>query len=156
MEATTADRALALLERLINSALQSMDEATAFAEAELPSVIEQLLTWKLLESVAYNLLGVALLLACCLPLLLVHRAARRARVIDESNDNMRNTPCYQRNFWWDRDGDSTENNVGFHLLSVLPIVLGVIFCAMAINLTWLQIWVAPKVYLLEYAADLVK
>jgi hypothetical protein len=26
----------------------------------------------------------------------------------------------------------------------------------AINLTWLQIWIAPKVWLIEYAAGLVK
>jgi hypothetical protein len=33
---------------------------------------------------------------------------------------------------------------------------GAIISAMLINIEWLQIWIAPKVWLLEYAAQLVK
>lgn len=35
-------------------------------------------------------------------------------------------------------------------------VIGAVFSFRFINLTWLQIWIAPKVWLLEYAASLVK
>ncbi len=54
---------------------------------------------------------------------------------------------------WESNGE-----ISFLILPLAAVfVLWVNFIiAVAINMTWLKIWLAPKLYLIEYAASLVK
>lgn len=44
----------------------------------------------------------------------------------------------------------------FSLGTILYGLIYVVFIYSYFNLTWLQIWMAPKVYLIEYAAEFLK
>lgn len=48
----------------------------------------------------------------------------------------------------------TEDSEEFILVMLLPLSLGI--AALINNLTWLKIWIAPKLFLLEYASNLIK
>ena len=122
------------LQGTLNEALVSVIESAASAKdfilAETPEVIEQLLLWKMIDSIVATLLGLAILYA-------VYRFAR----------------------WGYRDAnkDSYEQHEVLQVLgsvaSVIAVPMGV-WCAL--QLQWLKILIAPKVYLLEYAAELVR
>lgn len=64
------------------------------------------------------------------------------------------TPEFERTFTHNIRGEIYEGAavVGIVLAVTLISFSAVIFT----NLDWLQIWIAPKVYLLEYTAKLVK
>lgn len=122
--------------QIIERSLVAVDTATTFLAAEIPDVVQQLLLWHMVKGVLYTVLGLAFLTAI---------------------------PLYWK--WWlrnaerDRDGDvKLERSSDFTgamlgaIGSVVLLVLGMIL----INLTWLQIWIAPKVWLIEYAAALAK
>jgi hypothetical protein len=68
------------------------------------------------------------------------------------NDTGRNK-TYEWTFVYDADGDPHPGSIFFVLLLILW-AIGV--TGSIISLTWLKIWLAPKLYLLEYAAALVK
>ncbi|MCZ8935615.1 hypothetical protein OM264_23890, partial [Escherichia albertii] len=60
---------------------------------------------------------------------------------------------YKPTMIWESNGE-----ISFLILPLAAVfVLWVNFIiAVAINMTWLKTWLAPKLYLIEYAASLVK
>lgn len=114
------------LVRIINGATT----ATEFIIAETPDVIQQLLAWKMAESIAGWLLSAVVLLV----LIKVGKYLKRM---------------------WDNDPYSDTFMVASGCYVVVSF-LWAMTSLLALNLTWLQIWIAPKVYLIEYAAQLVK
>lgn len=142
-----AEEALA---RMIDLAIDGIEGAKSFAEAELPSVVEQLLIWKMLESlipVFFTLVlwGIAAYLLIGTP-----AALRRAKKAYENGEKW--TLMYQQ-------GTTTSilydiASLGLH--RIIPGFLAILIGLITLNFTWLQILVAPKIYLLEYASDLVK
>lgn len=48
--------------------------------------------------------------------------------------------------------DFKASGLGRIIPSIALFILGLAY----LNIEWLQIWIAPKLYLIEYAADLVK
>ena len=56
---------------------------------------------------------------------------------------------YQYKYWID---DEAGTFSPLNILLVIPLVYG----SNCINLIWLQIWIAPKLYLIEYAKDFLK
>lgn len=119
-----------VLTELANRALDGVDGMTAFSAEHLPDVLVQLLWWHGVKSGLVFFVGVfAVLVLVCLTL----KAARYIK----GKDLM----------------DYPE--------VVLPVGLGWMFALLsdffgtARNLDWLQILIAPKLYILEYAAGLV-
>ncbi len=123
------------LENTANEALRAIiDNAAAAKEfilAELPEVVQQLLMWKAAESIVECLIGIT---GIVIPLLFVRwqfkNRVKHLKVLSGGGE-----PIYALN-----------------TLLLLPAGIGF----SVINLVWLQIWIAPKVYLLEYAASLIK
>lgn len=117
------------LVELINGAQKAGTEAFLFTKEQVPDVIQQLLRWKFAEA-----LSVA---AFCLALI---------------------TLCFWVARWaWEAEGKSymDEGHAFCFMLSLLTSLISIIF--LWVNaLTALQIYIAPKVYLLEYAATLIK
>lgn len=121
--------------QIIERSLAAVDTAASFLAAEIPDVVQQLLMWHMVKSGVYMALGLALLAAI---------------------------PLYWK--WWYRNAE--RNNDGELLdggATFIGGVAGVVGSAallpsglILINLTWLQIWIAPKVWLIEYAAKLAK
>jgi hypothetical protein len=124
------------LATLIEQATTGIDASVSFLQAELPDVIYQLLLWHGVKSFIFFAIGLSIWCLWGGALLW-----RRSFVNKERNGA-------------DWDNDDIGDFVGISTISGL-----LVFFVTAIgflNLTWLQIWIAPKVWLLEYAANLVK
>jgi len=126
------------LENTANEALRAIiDNATLakeFIPAELPDVVQQLLHWEAVISGIHCAIGTCFLL---IPVVLVcWQYKNRVKHMEW----LENEPGWDTGFYF------------ANLANVFPIVIGMIWW----DFTWLKIWMAPKVYLLEYAASLVK
>lgn len=102
-------------------------KAIDFAQQQIPDVIEQLLRWNFAKSLIAFLFGIIAIGIVSFSIF-----------------------CLQKKGKWE---DFDINTVsGMMVIFIGTPSLSLVFC----NLTWLQIWIAPKVYLLEYAAKLIK
>lgn len=116
---------------LLNMTIEGLDAGVAFMQAELPVVVSQLLLWY----------GVKSLLLCLYGILAVSLTAI---------------------VWWKwfkyckNSGkiDCDEFTTIFMpaIIAIVPIVSGV----SSLNMEWLQICIAPKIWLIEYAAQFAK
>lgn len=130
-----AKQALAeMLQRMV----EGIDGAVAFSQQQIPDVVEQLLLWHMTHSLIGFATGLILFSAGVLYCTYV---ATRKPIKGESTA------------WFFMNGQRTGNEFSV-MLTLFPIAFG--FPLAALNLGWLQILIAPKLYLLEYAADLVK
>lgn len=112
---------------IINGVVSAKD----FLLEQTPEVLQQLLMWKMLESIMQVIGGAILLLSIFLYWKYV---AKNWTAIEKWN------------------GEPLFVIIGI-VLTLTNLAVGICYI---MNLTWLQIWVAPKVYLIEYAAQLVK
>ena len=118
------------LATLINQATTGIDASMGFLQAEIPDVIVQLLMWHVVKSGIFCVAGLVIFY-------FLARASHKYGIFIK--DEIKK----------DIDGVFLLLPYGLaHLLYLFPLVW--------INFTWLQIWIAPKVWLLEYAASLVK
>lgn len=125
------DKALA---EVIQRAVQGMDSAVQFLSTEIPDVLHQLLLWKFTESLLYFVFGVLqLVLGSCA----VYKWARYCLAKYSET----------RNIDW---------QAGAIFPSFVAMVVLLIVMVHTVNITWVQILVAPKVYLIEYASRLVQ
>lgn len=135
IEVTTSNLENAVAD-LITRAVAAFDAGAEFLSEQIPDVVNQLLLWKMLESL------VPLVLASLFLVLLVWFNTKQWK-------------------WWATAPDGCHvarinRDSGILVLLNLvqiPIVLGTLS---HFNLTWLYILVAPKVYLIEYATHLFK
>lgn len=121
---------------ILNKAMSGVEAGTSFLQAELPDVIHQLLAWKLASSLLAMLIGIIVIF--------VYWRLVRAFMKSEIDSALK-----------DSRGNPTT-----------PVFAGLVIggCASAVSLifiltdgsTALQIALAPKVYLIEYAASLAK
>lgn len=125
------EQANKILADLLQKASNGIDAAVSFSQAQIPDVVHQLLVWNFAASIIFSLLGIALFVAAQYAVWRIVKYLRKQ---------------------WERDGliDHPE---------VIPMVLAW-FLTLAplawVDLVWLKIWLAPKLYLIEYAASLMK
>ena len=116
--------------------------------AEIPDVIQQLLVWHAIESFIWFFIGVLLLAA---PWIVYWRWGGRGEPTEPKYGEAR----YKETLTHNRLGEVDGDGMG-------PLVLGGVVATLAgfalalNNLEWLQILVAPKLYLLEYARVLLR
>jgi nitrate reductase NapE component len=115
------------LVEIITKASQAVETGVSFLSAQLPEVIHQLLVWKAIQSGLLFMVAMLGVVACLAGQWKVHKIAVREE----------------------------ESDLYIIVLALcLPLSIAAIG---AFNwLDWLQIIVAPKLYLIEYAAKLVK
>ena len=107
--------------------IDSATQTKDFILAEIPDVVFQLLRLKFVESLIFCILGIVLAVAL-----------------------VRLDWCFYKKL---KENYSDDVELVFlTLFCNIPWVA--VFCL--INLDWLKIWIAPKVYLLEYGASLIK
>lgn len=121
------------LATLINQATTGIDASIGFLQAEIPDVIVQLLMW---HGVKSGLMMVAAILLYP-TIYLALRLIVYPFCLTEYNSKDRAV------------GETCGIGAVVALLALLP------FFGLW-NLTWLQIWIAPKIWLIEYAANLAK
>lgn len=126
---------------LINQSLALFNQGVSFLSQEIPDVVHQLLMWQLIQSLIYTV-GAAIGTAICIGLwiwvfkicLKIHRKEKESNYL------------YDGFVHW----------FPFNIGTILYAFIYCIFIYSYFNLTWLQIWIAPKVYLIEYATKLIK
>jgi uncharacterized membrane protein HdeD (DUF308 family) len=121
----------ALIE-VINRTLKGVDTTVNFLSQQIPDVIHQLLLYKAVSSFLMCLVAIAL----CIIHVSVTRVVYKIETKQKSSDAF----------------------VSIGIVGMLcgVFVWGIALRLLCLNMDWLQIWLAPKVYLLEYAANLYK
>jgi hypothetical protein len=132
--ATLKQTAEGLLVKLINSATTAAD----FLADEIPKVIKELLLWKSIYYAAKVLFGIGLGLAAWYLLQYIIHQHKKWK-----NKSTRPSDQYYDGEWW------------FLLFGVVPLA-GASFWNLSYFWNFLQIMLAPRVWLIEYAASLVK
>ena len=144
------NRSVDAAESVAGGISQATGDATAFLVAEIPDVIQQMLVWHAIESIIWFLSGVLLLTA---PWLVCWRWGGRGEPIVEPGYN--GDPRYKETLTHHRDGDIDQDGVLVLMLGgTVPTIAG--FLLAMNSLEWLQILVAPKLYLLEYARAIIR
>lgn len=122
----TLQKAVAVM---IEKAISGVDTATNFLAAEIPDVIHQLLMWNIVQNVLTAGLCLLFLLVGGVVVYKIEKAAIAAK------DYL--------NRWFP--------TFTFFIIGIAPLIIMLMSIAKA-----LKIWIAPKVWLIEYAAELVK
>lgn len=118
------------LANILTSAQESVEKATSFLSAQIPDVVHQLLLWKFTESLisfSVCLLWIFFIVGVCI--YFIRRICKSDLAIE------------------DKIGNTVMTFFGCLIFSI-PALCN-------LHLTWLKIWLAPKLYLLEYAASLI-
>lgn len=105
--------------------------AIDFASEQIPDVIHQLLVWKLAESLAYVVLGLSIIL-------IFFWTRSRVKAYVEADDGDKEIVLLYTVFC---GGLSFSIGGMFMFYNLLDVI---------------KIWFAPKIFLIEYAADLLK
>ena len=136
---TTLDQALVAI---INKTSNGIDSATTFLSQQLPDVVQQLLLWYFTYSLILTIIGI--IIASVTTYVLI-KYSGKGEIIPGSYD-------YLETLTHDDDGYLSPRTI---FTGLVALVLYIISMSL-ISLTWLKIWIAPKIFLIEYAASLVK
>lgn len=123
------------LAEIIRQTMNGLDAAVSFLSSELPDVIHQLLIWYAVKNGVYFLVGLVVLIVWLVVLVKSFKYAMKAV---------------------GNGGYAEDAFVAWFLLSLVGSIPFIASCDYLLNLTWLQIILAPKIWLIEYAAKLVK
>lgn len=128
---------------LVNKSVGALGKGTEFLAGEIPDVIRQLLIWKAVESAIWFGLGILLLIA------MIYGNYRQIKWIR----SWLGKPC-PGHYYKDLGLELCDRpELMLNFFQLLP---GAVILSLLSNLDWLKIWIAPKVYLIEYAASMVK
>lgn len=124
------------LTQLLNKAVKATEAGAEFLSQEIPDVVMQLLIWHGVYNFILFIIGVVVLITIfCID----HNVGKRLYNLCEREGEF-------DSFWFLYVGMGSVGRVFFY---GIPLDL-------LINVQWLQIWIAPKVWLIEYASKLVK
>ena len=128
------DQLQKVLADIITRVTSGADAAIQFGKEQIPEVLKQLLIWNFTFSFLIWFSATAIIVGYIIWMLTKFR-------------------------WWQANISKTtagQDNTYACITSVWGVFS---FCMLFVfwsNLDWLKIWVAPKLYLLEYAASLIK
>lgn len=138
------EQANKILVDLLQKASNGIDAAVSFSQAQVPDVIHQLLVWSSVQSAIFQVFGLLFLIGA----LKLPGFASRARKNGEK--------------WTAYDGRPNDkwfiSSLPYDACTIVSPIAGTMLGILMItfNFDWLKIWLAPKLYLIEYAASLVK
>ncbi|EAA3915811.1 hypothetical protein AB2W86_003440 [Salmonella enterica] len=147
------EQANKILVELLQKASNGIDAAVSFSQAQIPEVIHQLLVWNMVHSLIMTLIAIS-----TIPLVFwfVKRQCRKVEVGKFDNEGYswdRGNPKYSPTMVWDSKGE-----LSFLIVPGAAVLLfwGLWVIVVVTKMTWLKILLAPKLYLIEYAATLIK
>lgn len=123
---------------IINKTVAGVDAASGFLQEQIPDVIHQLLVWKMASAILAIVVNVAIAVVAVVLLLKLYKKAKEE---------------LDKNRW--NDGWMVATVISSCVYCVVGIPIHIITFYNA-SMMALQIWLAPKVWLIEYAAKLVK
>lgn len=126
------DQSSKILVDLLQKASNGIDSAVSFSQAQIPDVVHQLLVWNFVSSMLFQFFVLLAIAGYAF-------AAYKFVKISSSNNL----------------GD------GVLIVSAISLMFGACFTvglsvAFFSYFDWLKIWLAPKLYLIDYAASLIK
>jgi hypothetical protein len=158
----------AALATMIDASVRNAGDAISWTKEQIPDVIQQLLMWRAISSAIWFVAGVLLfVLAIAAVRHNLKVLGLQARDINESKkeharlrdewigetDASRSEAAWQAYYaHTQKYGD--PDYIGGNIVAAVSVLAG--SSLVSCNTDWLQIWIAPKVYLIEYAASLVK
>lgn len=134
------DQLQTALANAIGMGIDSLNASQDVILGQLPEVVQQLLVWKATLSVVLCLVGIVALALVAWSFKFYRRGEPDERGL------------YKESIFFASRG---EVDIGVILLAFTQLVLLVLGLAL-INLEWLKIWLAPKIFLIEYVAKLAK
>lgn len=123
------------LATLINKSVTEVESGVSFLQTQLPDVIHQLLMWKFVYSLSMFIFGIILLIGATY---ILFKYLGKGKKINPN------------------DHREVENYTIILFIIGVAYIIIVSVAYTLINLTWLQIWIAPKVWLIEYTSQLIK
>ena len=121
----------ALLE-IITKVTKGVDSSVDFLSAEIPDVVRQLLMWYAVKGAILCMIGVAVVVIWVTVEVKVVKHLKAERV--------------DHDVWF----------LGYWMLGSIARLAPSFSALTTLNLDWLQIWVAPKIWLIEYVSSLAK
>ena len=128
------DQLQKVLAGIITRVTSGADAAIQFGKEQIPEVLKQLLIWNFTFSFLIWFSATAIIVGYIIWMITKFK-------------------------WWFKNQTSTpiEQDAAVCVLTVIwGIITFIMIFVFWCNLDWLKIWVAPKLYLLEYAASLIK
>lgn len=138
--------------KILERAISGIDSSVEFMQAELPDVIEQLLMWYAVKGALLSLIGFILI---TLSLVIVVKSFKSK---PEMTDNFKSSVLWVRgSYTWNRDEVVARDEACFliGLCSLAMFIIGILMFSTNL-MEPIQILVAPKIWLMEYAANMVK
>ena len=137
------------INEILTRSIEAFNQGADWMAGQIPDVVEQLLLWKFTISL------VAFMAAL---LVLVFSSVILPKILSDIEKNA--VEAYNNKEPWTRFGiygQLTSNAFDARIGNGwIPYALsGISILFILFNLTWLKIWIAPKLYLLEYAAQLI-
>ncbi|EHK6581979.1 hypothetical protein OM190_21245 [Escherichia albertii] len=147
------EQANKILIELLQKASNGIDAAVSFSQAQIPDVVHQLLLWNMVDSLIKTLIAILTIPLVFWFMKKQYQKVEIGKFDDEGWAWEKGKPKYKPTMIWESNGE-----ISFLILPLAAVfVLWVSFIiAVVTNMTWLKIWLAPKLYLIEYAASLVK
>lgn len=116
---------------IIHASLSAVETAKSFLSEQIPDVIQQLLLWHMTKNLILFLIGMTILIAIIVCTFIAIKKIKSSAM------------------------DAMDKN-GWTGVTILAAVIACFVPPFFLNLTWLQIWIAPKIFLIEYAARMFK
>lgn len=123
-----------VLAKFIQKIISGMDATVEFASAQLPDIINQLLWWKAVESF------IPFIISFVVSIIWLRKIRKDVLIKPEPG---------KFNTVYDTNGDVWPICL-FHVSILIPVI---VVCD---AWDWLKIIIAPKIYLIEYASNLIK
>jgi len=136
------------LAELIQKTLQGVDTTKDFLTAEIPDVVGQLLVWHGVYNLVLFLIAMLIVLIA-----LIVNYKQYKHWTGLTGEQISKMPCEWRS---SSNPESARLDGGMLALVQLFQFVWILPVGLCFNLTWLQIWIAPKVWLIEYMGNLVK
>lgn len=134
-----------LLLDLVQQSITTLESGATFLAGEIPEVIQQLLIWYAVKNGIFFLLGTLLLVIMVVVLVKYSGQGKSYK-----------TEYQATKYKWTLTHDD-DGNVGPQVIATgVFCFVGVLIAATLINMVWLQILVAPKLFLIEYAVSLIQ
>ena len=121
----------ALIE-IIGKVNSGVDASVSFLSAEIPEVIHQLLLWYAVKSAITSIVAVGLCVVWFLAEKFILKKLQEHKV------------------------EFFEIIVFYGVIGSLVRTIPLAIICVMVNLDWMKIWIAPKIWLIEYASNLAK
>lgn len=143
------------LAAMLSKTVSGVEAGAAFLQAEIPDVIQQLLLWKAVSGLLIFVISAAVAAFCI--------AKMKPFAVKLVEYNRGSSMYYNNSGDIEREGKRIMGENGgaipFALAWGLAAIISVmcfLFDGLSSASAALQIWIAPKIYLIEYAASLAK